>query len=171
MDLGNAVRAAGGGVESDIADARNIACKLQRCPGPSRAGGPGDEVVPSCLADCAFADCVAHLWGMAHVMDAVGIIGVGRMGLPVCATLVRNGFTVTASDVRPEAQKAVLACGARWGGTCADVAAASDIVIRDRPPAGGAGLPRGRAYSQGWSYLSSPPGPDLALLPEQEGAA
>lgn len=69
-------------------------------------------------------------------MDAVGIIGVGRMGLPVCATLVRNGFTVTASDVRPEARKAVLACGARWGGTCADVAAASDVVITMLPGTG-----------------------------------
>jgi UDP-N-acetyl-D-mannosaminuronate dehydrogenase len=52
---------------------------------------------------------------MAQDMEAVGIIGVGRMGLPVCATLARKGFTVTASDVRPEARKAVLACGARWG--------------------------------------------------------
>jgi 3-hydroxyisobutyrate dehydrogenase-like beta-hydroxyacid dehydrogenase len=45
------------------------------------------------------------------------------MGLLICANLVRGGYTVTAADVRPEAQKAVLACGARWGGLAAGAAA------------------------------------------------
>ncbi len=66
-------------------------------------------------------------------MDVVGIVGVGRMGLPICANLVRGGYTVTAADVRPEAHKAVLACGARWGGLAAGAAAGADVVITVLP--------------------------------------
>jgi 3-hydroxyisobutyrate dehydrogenase len=92
---------------------------------------------------------------MAYGMDAVGVIGVGRMGLPVCATLVRNGFTVTAGDVRPEARKAVLACGARWGGTGAAVAAASDVVITMLP---GTGELRDLMLGPGGLLAALPPG-------------
>ena len=66
-------------------------------------------------------------------MDVVGIVGVGRMGLPICANLVRGGYTVTAADVRPEAHQAVLACGARWGGPAAGAAAGADVVITVLP--------------------------------------
>ena len=66
-------------------------------------------------------------------MDVVGIVGVGRMGLPICANLVRGGYTVTAADVRADAQKGVLACGARWGGLAAGAAAGADVVITVLP--------------------------------------
>jgi 3-hydroxyisobutyrate dehydrogenase len=66
-------------------------------------------------------------------MDVVGMVGVGRMGLPICANMVRGGYTVTAADVRPEARKAVLACGARWGGLAAEAVAEADVVITVLP--------------------------------------
>ena len=50
-------------------------------------------------------------------MRAIGFIGVGRMGLPMCANLVAAGYEVTAADARPELRAKVLACGARWRGT------------------------------------------------------
>lgn len=63
----------------------------------------------------------------------VGFIGVGRMGLPMCANLVRAGYDVTAGDVREELHGAVLACGARWGGPGPAVAAAADVLITVLP--------------------------------------
>jgi 3-hydroxyisobutyrate dehydrogenase len=63
----------------------------------------------------------------------VGFIGAGRMGLPMCANLARAGFDVTAGDVRPDLESAVLACGARWGGTGIAVAAAADVLITMLP--------------------------------------
>jgi 3-hydroxyisobutyrate dehydrogenase len=63
----------------------------------------------------------------------VGFIGAGRMGLPMCANLVRAGFDVTAGDVRTDLESAVLACGARWGGTGTAVAAAADVLITMLP--------------------------------------
>jgi 3-hydroxyisobutyrate dehydrogenase len=63
----------------------------------------------------------------------VGFIGLGRMGLPMCANLVRAGYDVTAGDLRPGRQDAVAACGARWGGTAVEVAAAADVLITVLP--------------------------------------
>jgi 3-hydroxyisobutyrate dehydrogenase len=63
----------------------------------------------------------------------VGFIGAGRMGLPMCGNLVRAGFDVTAGDVRIDRESAVLACGARWGGTGIAVAAAADVLITMLP--------------------------------------
>jgi 3-hydroxyisobutyrate dehydrogenase len=63
----------------------------------------------------------------------VGFIGVGRMGLPMCANLVRAGYDVTAGDVREELQAAVIACGARWGGPGPAVAAGADVLITMLP--------------------------------------
>jgi 3-hydroxyisobutyrate dehydrogenase len=63
----------------------------------------------------------------------VGFIGVGRMGLPMCANLVRAGYDVTAGDVREELQAAVIARGARWGGPGPAVAAAADVLITMLP--------------------------------------
>jgi 3-hydroxyisobutyrate dehydrogenase len=63
----------------------------------------------------------------------VGFIGVGRMGLPMCANLVRAGHDVTAGDVREELHQAVTACGARWGGPALAVAAVADVLITMLP--------------------------------------
>ncbi len=55
------------------------------------------------------------------------------MGLPMCANLVRAGHDVTAGDVREELSHAVTACGARWGGQAAAVAAGADVLITMLP--------------------------------------
>lgn len=44
----------------------------------------------------------------------LGVIGVGRMGLPICERLVAAGWAVTGTDVRPEREAEVRAAGARW---------------------------------------------------------
>lgn len=66
-------------------------------------------------------------------MRAIGFVGVGRMGLPMCANLVAAGYEVTAADARPGLEAAVLDCGARWRGRPADAAAGADLVITVLP--------------------------------------
>ena len=63
----------------------------------------------------------------------VGVIGVGRMGLPVCARLSRTGFSVSATDVRPECRDAALADGAQWLPTAKAIAGAAEVVITVHP--------------------------------------
>ncbi len=63
----------------------------------------------------------------------IGFIGVGRMGLPMCANLARAGYDVVAGDVRAERESAVAASGAHWGGTGIQVAAAADLLITMLP--------------------------------------
>jgi 3-hydroxyisobutyrate dehydrogenase len=66
-------------------------------------------------------------------MMRIGFIGVGRMGLPMCANLVAAGYTVTAGDARPELQSAVRECGALWNGQLTELAARADLLITMLP--------------------------------------
>jgi 3-hydroxyisobutyrate dehydrogenase len=63
----------------------------------------------------------------------IGFIGVGRMGLPMCANLVAAGYPVVAADTRAEAEEAVLDSGAAWAGTVRGVASRADILITMLP--------------------------------------
>jgi 3-hydroxyisobutyrate dehydrogenase len=63
----------------------------------------------------------------------IGFAGVGRMGLPMCANLVRAGYDVVAGDACADREDAVSACGARWGGTGAEVAAVAEVLITVLP--------------------------------------
>jgi 3-hydroxyisobutyrate dehydrogenase len=67
------------------------------------------------------------------VVTRIGFIGLGRMGLPMCANLAAAGYAVVAVDARPELAEAVLACGAAWAGTLAGVGARADILITMLP--------------------------------------
>jgi 3-hydroxyisobutyrate dehydrogenase len=63
----------------------------------------------------------------------VGLVGVGRMGRPVCANLVRAGYVVTAGDARAELAGMVAVWGARGGGAPAEVAAEAEVLITMLP--------------------------------------
>ena len=63
----------------------------------------------------------------------VGVIGVGRMGLPVCSRLVGAGFHVLAADRRPERESAARAAGADWAPDIAGAAAAADVLLTVLP--------------------------------------
>jgi 3-hydroxyisobutyrate dehydrogenase-like beta-hydroxyacid dehydrogenase len=62
-------------------------------------------------------------------MPAVGVIGAGRMGLPIIGHLAKKGFATLASDVNPARQAAVAERGARWVGDNAALAAESDVIL------------------------------------------
>lgn len=63
----------------------------------------------------------------------VGVIGVGRMGLPMCARLAERGFAVLATDVSRELRLAAAEAGAQWADSPREVAAQSDVVITVLP--------------------------------------
>jgi 3-hydroxyisobutyrate dehydrogenase len=67
--------------------------------------------------------------GLADVR--IGVVGLGRMGAPMCANLVRAGCGVGSTDLRPEASAA--AGGARWFSTAAELAAEVDVLITVLP--------------------------------------
>lgn len=62
-------------------------------------------------------------------MKRVGLIGLGKMGLPIGRRLLQNGFTVTGYDVAPAAIETAGRSSIRLADTPKDVAAASDLVI------------------------------------------
>ncbi|MCC6304328.1 MAG: NAD(P)-dependent oxidoreductase [Rhodobacteraceae bacterium] len=62
-------------------------------------------------------------------MTTVGFIGLGRMGQPMAANLLRAGFRVIAHDIVPERVRALAAAGAEAAAGPGALAGASDIVI------------------------------------------
>lgn len=64
-----------------------------------------------------------------EVASRIGVIGLGKMGLPIACHLVRAGFSVMGHDRRDEPFVRLLAAGGRRAQSAAEVAAGSDIVI------------------------------------------
>ncbi|AXS39821.1 NAD(P)-dependent oxidoreductase [Breoghania sp. L-A4] len=72
--------------------------------------------------------------GSENNTTRVGFIGIGNMGGPMAANLVRAGFAVTVHDTNPEAAKAFAAeHGGTAAATQAELGAASDIVVTMLP--------------------------------------
>lgn len=69
-------------------------------------------------------------------MTEIGLVGLGRMGVPVCANLVRAGYAVRAGDRRPEAAEQAARCGARWVPELAKLAAGADVLVTVLPGTG-----------------------------------
>ncbi|HET6469403.1 MAG TPA: NAD(P)-binding domain-containing protein, partial [Geminicoccaceae bacterium] len=65
----------------------------------------------------------------------IGVIGVGTIGGPLAANIVRGGHPVLVHDLRPEAVAAMTALGATAPGGIAALARASDVVITILPDA------------------------------------
>jgi 3-hydroxyisobutyrate dehydrogenase len=70
------------------------------------------------------------------VTGTVGVIGVGRMGLPVCAKLAAAGLPVLAGDVRPEREQHVRAAGAGWDADAERLARHATVLITVLPGSG-----------------------------------
>jgi 3-hydroxyisobutyrate dehydrogenase len=68
------------------------------------------------------------------VLD-IAFVGLGRMGAPMCAALVRGGYNVTATDKRAECEPVAIACGASWQDTPAHASAAANVLISMLPGA------------------------------------
>lgn len=59
----------------------------------------------------------------------IGFIGLGTMGRPMAANLLRAGFPVTVYNRTPSKGRPLLEMGATWASTPAELAEKSDVVI------------------------------------------
>src|SRR5437868_6071878 len=66
-------------------------------------------------------------------MARIGFIGLGNMGAPMAANLVRAGHQVTGFDLVPRAVEALAAEGGHAVASAAEATAAGDIVITMLP--------------------------------------
>ncbi len=63
----------------------------------------------------------------------LGFVGLGNLGAPLAASLLRAGFELTVTDLDRGRAQALLADGARWADTPRAVAQASDTVCTCLP--------------------------------------
>ena len=59
----------------------------------------------------------------------VGLIGAGRMGMPLVGHLARKGFSVIVYDVDGTKRAGVEACGARWADGVKRLAEESEVIL------------------------------------------
>jgi 3-hydroxyisobutyrate dehydrogenase len=65
--------------------------------------------------------------------ETVGFIGLGNMGAPMAGRLMDAGHSLSVHDARPDAARPLLARGAAWAASPAEVAAAAQTVITILP--------------------------------------
>jgi 3-hydroxyisobutyrate dehydrogenase len=66
-------------------------------------------------------------------MTAIGFIGLGNMGAPMAANLIKAGHQVTGYDLVPAAVAAVAAAGGRAAASAVEAIAAADVVFTMLP--------------------------------------
>jgi len=66
-------------------------------------------------------------------MAAIGFIGLGNMGAPMAANLVKAGHQVIGFDIVPRAVEALSAKGGRAAASAAEAASAGELVITMLP--------------------------------------
>jgi 3-hydroxyisobutyrate dehydrogenase len=66
-------------------------------------------------------------------MATIGFIGLGNMGAPMAANLVKAGHTVTGFDLVPAALQALAAAGGKTAASAAEAAKGADVVITMLP--------------------------------------
>ena len=108
----------------------------------------------------------------------VGFIGLGNMGNPMAASLLRTGHTLRVHDTYPDKASNLLEAGACWGSTPRETAMGCDAVITSLPgPSavedvvfGDDGIFNG--LSAGTVYIDTSTGePGLARRIAEEGAS
>ena len=65
--------------------------------------------------------------------EQVGYVGLGNLGSHLAMSLLRAGHAVTVTDLRRELADDLIAAGASWADTAADVAAQSTVVFTCLP--------------------------------------
>jgi 3-hydroxyisobutyrate dehydrogenase len=66
-------------------------------------------------------------------MATIGFIGLGNMGAPMAANLVKAGHTVTGYDINPAALRALAAAGGKAAGSASEAAKGADVVVTMLP--------------------------------------
>lgn len=71
--------------------------------------------------------------GAPHSAKKLGFIGIGNLGMHLAGSLLRAGYALTIFDLNKAAAASLLAAGARWADSPAEVAKASDTVFTCLP--------------------------------------
>ena len=77
-------------------------------------------------------------------MATIGFIGLGNMGAPMAANLIKAGHSVTGYDLNPAALQALTAAGGKTAANAAEAARGASIVISM--------LPEGRHVREVWLH-------------------
>ena len=67
------------------------------------------------------------------ISEQIGFIGLGNMGVPMAGRLIDGGCSLIVNDIRRDAARPLLARGAAWAASPAEVAAAAQTVITILP--------------------------------------
>lgn len=65
--------------------------------------------------------------------EQIGFIGLGNMGVPMAGRLIDGGYSLVVNDIRQDAARPLLARGATWATSPAEVAAVAQTVITILP--------------------------------------
>src|SRR5258706_4480798 len=65
----------------------------------------------------------------SQAVKSVGLIGAGRMGMPLVGHLAKRGFSVTVHDIDGTKKAGVEGRGARWGESIRHLAEESEVVL------------------------------------------
>ena len=67
------------------------------------------------------------------ISEQIGFIGLGNMGVPMAGRLLDGGYKLIVNDIRQDAARPLLARGATWAASPAEVAAVAQTVITILP--------------------------------------
>ena len=67
------------------------------------------------------------------MLGSVGFIGVGNMGNPMAANVLKAGFPMTVFDLNPKAMENLVKGGAKAAKSAAEVVESSDVVFTSLP--------------------------------------
>ena len=70
---------------------------------------------------------------MSSRKPTVFFIGVGNMGNPMAANLIRAGYPLWVHDLAPEKAKNLLQMGATWSTTVAQGCDQADVIMASLP--------------------------------------
>ncbi len=65
--------------------------------------------------------------------EQVGYVGLGNLGVHLATSLIRAGPSVTVTDLHRELADGLLAAGATWADSAAEVASRSTVVFTCLP--------------------------------------
>lgn len=86
----------------------------------------------------------------------IAFIGLGNMGLPMAANLVKGGYDVTGFDLAPAAQQAATALGIGCAAAIVEAAEQADVVISM--------LPAGKHVLDVWTDVVGAARPGMLLI-------
>lgn len=92
-------------------------------------------------------------------MQKIGFIGLGIMGSPMAANLVRAGYEVTGHDVSSDSMERLVQAGGKRAGSIQEAVAGSDVVITMLPDS-----PQVNEVVLGEDGVLASAGPDLLLI-------